>query len=121
MGAGYDETLPSRAPFMFIERHETRGPVGVIAFGAYNVFGLIGSEKGGVAIVMESPVADVLATKDIPWKPDERKVVTDRLLRAETTADVIRAAVNEGGFVWRYDPEHSMKMLAVGESDECDA
>lgn len=57
---------------MFVERHETFGDLGVISFGAYNAFGLIGSEKGGVAVVLEKPHKAVLATKDIAWRPDLR-------------------------------------------------
>lgn len=73
-GAGYDDRLPSMHPFMFVEHHEVLGDFGVIAFGAYNAFDLIGSEKGGVAVVVEAP-ADaraVVATKDIPWNPSAR-------------------------------------------------
>jgi hypothetical protein len=59
-------------PFMFVENHQVFGDLGVIAFGAYNAFGLIGSEKGGVAVVLEKPHKSVLATKDIPWNPPAR-------------------------------------------------
>lgn len=121
MGAGYNETLPSRKPFMFMERYKTRGPVGVIAFGAYNAMGLIGSEKGGVAIVMEPPMAAVIATKDIPWKPTKRRALADRLLKAETAADVIRAAVSEGGFEWRADAESVIAALERDEKKACGA
>ena len=71
-GAGYDDRLPSMLPFMFVESHQTLGDLGVIAFGAYNAMGLIGSEKGGVAVVLEKPNKSVLATKDIPWDPPAR-------------------------------------------------
>lgn len=71
-GSGYDSDLPSLPPFMFVENHQTFGDLGVISFGAYNAFGLIGSEKGGVAIVLEKPSKAVLATKDIPWDPPAR-------------------------------------------------
>lgn len=71
-GAGYDSDLPSLPPFMFVENHQTFGDLGVISFGAYNAMGLIGSEKGGIAIVLEKPRKAVLATKDIPWRPDLR-------------------------------------------------
>jgi len=79
-GAGYDDTLPSEKPFMFVERHERRGDLGVIAFGAYNAFGLIGSEKGGVGVVLEKPEKSVLATKSIPWNPAARDVEVDRVM-----------------------------------------
>lgn len=79
-GAGYDDTLPSLPPFMFVENHKVFGDVGVIAFGAYNAMGLIGSEKGGVALVLEKPNKAVLATKDIPWNPGARAVAFNRLV-----------------------------------------
>jgi len=71
-GAGYDDRLPSMPPFMFVENHQVFGDLGIIAFGAYNAMGLIGSEKGGVAVVLEKPTKTVLATKDIPWDPPAR-------------------------------------------------
>jgi len=77
-GAGYDDRLRSLPPFMFVERHETFGDLGVIAFGAYNAFGLIGSEKGGVGIVLEKPQKAVLATRNIPWDPQARAIAFDR-------------------------------------------
>jgi len=87
-GAGYDSDLPSLPPFMFVENHQTYGDLGVIAFGAYNAMGLIGSEKGGVAIVLEKPRKAVLATKDFPWRPD---------LRAEEFARVVEQIKKFGG------------------------
>jgi hypothetical protein len=67
-GPGYDMNLRSMPPFMYVERHTKVGDLGVIAFGAYNAMGLIGTEKGGIAIVLEKP-PEVIATKDIPWNP----------------------------------------------------
>lgn len=87
-GAGYDDTLPSMIPFMFVENHRTFGDIGVISFGAYNAMGLIGSEKGGVAVVLEKPYKSVLATKDIPWRPD---------LRAEGFMRVVELIEKYGG------------------------
>lgn len=79
-GAGYDDRLDSLPPFMFVENHKTFGDIGVIAFGAYNAFGLIGSEKGGIGIVLEKPHKAVLATKDIPWNPAQRAVEFNRVV-----------------------------------------
>lgn len=87
-GSGYDDTLPSMHPFMFVENHQTFGDLGVISFGAYNAFGLIGSEKGGIAIVLEKPSKAVLATKDFPWRPD---------LRTEEFARVVEQIKKFGG------------------------
>lgn len=80
-GAGYDDTLHSIPPFMWIERHETLGDLGVIAFGAYNAMGLIGSEKGGVAVVQEKPHKSVIATKDIPWNPSKRNEEFNKIIQ----------------------------------------
>lgn len=79
MGYGYDESLASMPPFMWVERHERVGDLGVIAFGAYNIFGLIGTEKGGVAIVHEDKKF-VIATKDFPHDPAARAEEVKRLL-----------------------------------------
>ncbi len=81
VGPGYDLDLPSLYPFMYVERHETRGDLGVIAFGAYNAFGLIGPEKGGVAVVLEKPNKAVLATRDIPYNPVGRNIEVMRILK----------------------------------------
>ncbi len=78
-GPGYDMDLPSTPPFMYVESHEELGDLGVISFGAYNAMGLIGSEKGGVAIVFEEPVKGVFATKDIPWDPKARAHEAERV------------------------------------------
>lgn len=78
-GAGYDDRLPSMPPFMFVENHQVFGDLGLIAFGAYNAMGLIGSEKGGVAVVLERPSKSVLATKDFPWNPSARAKEFNRL------------------------------------------
>lgn len=71
-GPGYNQNLRSMPPFMWVERYERNGPYAVLAFGAYNVFGLIGPEKGGVALVIEEPNKAVIATTDIPYNPRER-------------------------------------------------
>lgn len=67
---GYNTTLPSKKPFMYIEREEvfeseTMGKIGILAHGAYNALGLIGTEMGGVAFVHEDPNFTI-ATKLIP-------------------------------------------------------
>lgn len=99
-GAGYDDTLPSKKPFMFVESHDRRNNIGIIAFGAFNAMGLIGSEKGGVALVSEDPPS-VLATLDIPWKPEERARVAKELLTETNDDDVLRSARNLG-FAFRF-------------------
>lgn len=115
-GAGYDDTLPSEKPFMFVEHHDQckKAPnVGIIAFGAYNALGLIGSEKGGVAIVCEAP-KQVLATLDIPWSPVGRKAVADQLLAAVSDEDVLNIAQAQH-FQFRFDKVASLGLLRGGE------
>jgi hypothetical protein len=89
-GPGYDLTLPSMPPFMYVEGHKKLGDLGVIAFGAYNAMGLIGTEGGGVAIVVEEPDRFVLATKTIPWDPPARAA------EATEVADIIDGMMREG-------------------------
>jgi hypothetical protein len=57
---------------MFIECKITMGSIAVLAFGAYNAFGLIGPEKGGVAVVHERGKRFVIATVDIPYSINKR-------------------------------------------------
>lgn len=80
MGHGYNESLVSLPPFQWVERHEHVGDLGVLAFGAYNIFGLIGPEKGGVAVVLEAPGRAVVATKDFPYDAAARAKEVERLL-----------------------------------------
>lgn len=81
---GYDMELPSKPPFMWIESErafntDNGEEVRVIAFGAFNAKGLIGPEKGGVAVVNETRKA-VIATKDIPYDPAQRAVEVTGLI-----------------------------------------
>ena len=71
VGERYDMSLPNLIPFMWVEAYKKKGDFAIIAYGAYNAMGLIGSEKGGVAVVDEKR-KQVLATIDIPWNMKER-------------------------------------------------
>ena len=107
MGNGYDEKLPSILPFMWVEEKRPIPKGGaVISYGAYNAFGLIGSEKGGVAIVSEDPPA-VLATIDIPWDPPARAALVQQVCSAtrdcEDRVAVVRAINGLASFQWRMD------------------
>jgi hypothetical protein len=57
---------------MWVEAYELIGNLAVLAYGAYNAFGLIGPEKGGVAVVIEEPEKAILGTKDFPYAPAAR-------------------------------------------------
>ena len=117
MSLGYNMELPSSPPFMYVERHEKRDRLGIIAYGAYNAMGLIGPEKGGVALVLEPPDAAVVATRDVPYDPKERAAVIERLLKGETAADVIALAAEED-FRWRFDPSFvASTLLALSECE----
>jgi len=87
-GSGYDMSLKSKPPFMYIENEqyglELKGSglpelkMGVIAYGAFNARGLIGPEQGGVGIVaMDS----VMATKAVPYRPDLRQKLLEETVR----------------------------------------
>lgn len=44
-------TLPSVGPYTFVSADVTRGRYRLVVYGAYNAFGLIGSEKNGIAVL----------------------------------------------------------------------
>ena len=79
----YDMSLPSLNPFMWIECKINLGDIAILAFGAYSAFGLIGPEKGGVAVVHEKGKRFVIGTIAIPY--DMRK----RAIEAEKVAFVL--------------------------------
>ena len=92
MGYGYNENLPSQKPFMWIEQ-ETAIPdtkacrdIGVLSFGAYNAMGLIGTEKGGVAVVHRGPNF-VIATRDVPHDAVARQKLHAEVVAALRTAE----------------------------------
>ena len=66
------ETGVNWPPFQFVEAYARKGKLGLIAFGAYNAFGLIGPEQGGVAVVQEKPVKRVIGTIVIPYSRKKR-------------------------------------------------
>lgn len=83
--ARYNMNLPNKKPFMWIEHEEViklteDDAIRVIAFGAYNAMGIIGTEKGGVAIVHDDPNF-VIATKDIPWSMLKRKIEFEAVVK----------------------------------------
>jgi len=95
-GPGYNQSLPSKLPFMWIEHEQafefkTAGRIRIIAFGAYNALGLIGPEKGGVAVVHEDPNF-VIATKDFPYDPAGRLREYSKLVLALQETDDLPAS-----------------------------
>ena len=111
MGYGYNESLPSQKPFMWVEQETwlddttaTRD-VGVLSFGAYNAMGLIGSEKGGVAVVHRDPHF-VIATRDVPHNPVARVGLHAEVVAVLKTAtmpeDCITGLESLGGFDMRW-------------------
>lgn len=112
MGNGYNEYLPSQKPFMWIEE-ETHVPdskvvrdIWVLSFGAYNAMGLIGPEKGGVAVVHKDPNF-VIATWDVPYNPTARhelhKRVVDTLTTVTDPMDCIEKIKGLSGADMRYE------------------
>ncbi len=84
MSLGYDATLPSKEPFMWIEAevnlpNSSGKTLRAISFGAYNAMGLIGPEMGGVAIVCEDEPKGVIAVKTIPYDAEARTKEINRL------------------------------------------
>ena len=106
-GLGYDTGLPSKAPFMYIERKtgitpsDAGGELAVISYGAYNAGVVIAPEMGGVALVHEGRKF-VLGTRTIPYKPLDREKVhrqlVDALKQAQTRYDVFCGMEACGGF-----------------------
>ncbi len=111
MSYGYNESFPCKPPFMWVEQ-ETAVPktavcdnVAVLSFGAYNAMGLIGTEKGGVAIVHNEPNF-VIATKDIPYKPDLRAEEHARIvefLRFCPSRDALILGIKARGYDSRWE------------------
>jgi hypothetical protein len=59
--------LPSVGPYTFVSADVTRGRYRLVVYGAYNAFGLIGSEKNGIAVLDDEDrcvVADELFIAD---------------------------------------------------------
>lgn len=91
-----DYSLPSQKPFMYIEKEEDfviykgmgspddveveiTDNVTLLAFGAYNACGLIGTEMGGIAVVSKEAKC-VLATKRVPHSMNKRSIEFKGLL-----------------------------------------
>ena len=110
MGYGYNENLPSQKPFMWIEL-ETWLPntdvcenIGVLAYGAYNALGLIGSEKGGVGIVHRDPNY-VIGTHDVPHNAEVRAklhATVVEILESSETSQQCFDEMSELGFEMRF-------------------
>ncbi len=96
----YDTTLPSDGQFMYIESKREitfcgDGELRVIAFGAYNAFGLIGPEMGGVAVI-DIRRRSVVARKTVAHSSAKRdceftgtvKLLEDYLKEFEPTDDI---------------------------------
>lgn len=115
----YNTGRPSLRPFEYVEsrnvfaghapgKPEKPGKLALIAFGAYNAMGLIGPEKGGVALVMEAPKRAVMATKTIAYSMQKRSAETARLcklandsLETNKAAALLHAVQAEEGWEWR--------------------
>ncbi|MFA5525639.1 MAG: hypothetical protein WC992_02330 [Acholeplasmataceae bacterium] len=91
--------LPSIPPFMFIEADKEIGNFRVLAFGAYNAMGLIGTEGAGVVICQQSPPS-VVSILTIAYNAPKRLEVFNSI---ETEED-LRRIIHEEGWQTRFDP-----------------
>lgn len=92
IASGTYPTGVNMAPFWYVEEIARKGKFALLAYGAYNAFGLIGPEKGGVALVDEEAY-QVIGTKDVPYNPRGRH---ELLLRVESSPDWVNAAASAG-------------------------
>jgi len=109
IATGTHDTGKNLPPFMFVEIHARKGRLGLIAFGAYNAMGLIGPEKGGVALVDEQ-AHEVLGTRDVPYSRKNREL----LFRQVYESDNWFAAATALGFGMRFDREPNPRLKRHG-------
>lgn len=106
----YDETLPSKSPFMWIEQ-ETSIPdstlmqnICVLSYGTYSACALTGPEMGGVAIVHNYPNY-IIATRKVLYM-DERIGIHEAVVKILTTEDSVSMIIKQlnaiGGFDMRF-------------------
>ena len=80
----YDTSKPNAHPLQWVEIEHTFSlpqvpDLKMIAFGAYNAFGLIGPEKGGLAIVVDGDKKFIIATFDIGYSMRKRAEAFERV------------------------------------------
>lgn len=109
IATGTTDTGKNMIPFMFVELYATKGRLGLIAFGAYNAMGLIGPEKGGVALVDEK-LHQVLGTHDVPYSRRGR----EQLFRQVYESANWFAAATALGFGMRFDREPNPRLKLHG-------
>jgi hypothetical protein len=97
-GGTYD-TGVNLPPFQYIEAYGRKGDFALIAFGAYNAFGLIGPEQGGVALVNEKK-KNVVGTIVIPYNREKRWDMFQQIYHAINWP----WAAKNSGFGMRYMP-----------------
>ena len=98
VATGTSPTGVNMPPFQYVEEYARQGRLGLIAFGAYNAFGLIGPEQGGVALVDEK-ARQVLGTVTIPYSREARGAMFERIFGSR---DWFLAA-REAGFGMRFE------------------
>lgn len=91
---------PRVGPYMGVSHDVTRGRYRLMVYGAYNAFGLIGSEHNGIAVLDNQDmcvVADRLFQQDSGYYgPSQRQLDALRFLQT-CTPDQFCAAINESG------------------------
>jgi hypothetical protein len=104
IATGTYDTGINLLPFMFVEATGRKGGLMLIAYGAYNAYGLIGPEKGGVALVNEVR-HDVVGTLDIPYDPARRLQVLQDIYASKNWVE----SADRWGFGMRYKPNPGAK------------
>jgi hypothetical protein len=93
-----------------VEEYARKGRLGLIAFGAYNAFGLIGPEQGGVALVDEK-LRQVLGTIVVPYSREKRGVIFERIFGSRDWF----IAAREAGFGMRFERQPNPLGLSYAE------
>jgi hypothetical protein len=88
MPDGFDPSLPSEEPFIFIERRSTVGRLEVISYGAWGKLTGHDTRRGGVAVV-DKQTRDVLAVLVIAGSPAKRDDEHTSLARADSENRVL--------------------------------
>lgn len=123
VASGTRDTGVNMPPFQYVEAVATRGDLGLIAHGAYNAYGLIGPEKGGVALVNRK-AHDVVGTLAVPYDPARRMEILQDIYASRDWA----ASAERWGFDMRYRPnpgarwhlEHADEARSLAASSKLD-
>lgn len=101
--------MVNELPFMDIENRKLVGKYVVLSYGAYNAFGLIGTELAGVALCMrDGDKGCIIATKTIPYNKVKRAKEFEEATKTDDFISNIKALQ---GWDWRFDPRKDEAFL----------